>query len=302
MTGPDPIIDLAIPALVWLLMLVVGLELTPNDFRRVLVFPRAITVATLGQLILIPACAALLIWAGRPEPWVVAGMILLAASPGGAISNLYTYLGKGNVALSVTMTALSTLLALGTMPTLIAAGFTLFLQDAHRVVVPAGRMIGQLGLMMLLPLALGMALRAWRPAPVAAARRPLRLLSLIGLACLVSLILIDQRDGLLTAVGAALPTALPFCILTMAAGFILGWAARLPSRDRYTLLIEFSTRNLGLVAIMGALILGQVKLVLFATLVFLVELPIVLILIAMRSRLVGDPDKTPAEPPQDPRG
>jgi BASS family bile acid:Na+ symporter len=192
------------------------------------------------------------------------------------------------------MTALSTMLALGTMPALTAAGFTLFLQDAHRVVVPADRMIGQLGLMMILPLALGMALRAWRPAPVAAARRPLRLLSLIGLACLASLILIDQRDGLLTAVGAALPTALPFCILTMSAGFILGSAARLPSRDRYTLLIEFSTRNLGLVAIMGAMILGQVKLVLFATLVFLVELPIVLILIAMRSRLVGDQNRTPA--------
>lgn len=75
--------DLAIPALVWLLMLVVGLELTPGDFRRVLVYPRAVGIATLGQLLLLPACAALLIWAARPEPWIVAGMILLAASRAG---------------------------------------------------------------------------------------------------------------------------------------------------------------------------------------------------------------------------
>jgi BASS family bile acid:Na+ symporter len=294
MTTLDPITDLAIPALVWLLMLVVGLELTPSDFRRVLVYPRAVAVATLGQILLLPVCAALLIWAARPEPWVVAGMILLAASPGGAISNLYSYLLRANVALSVTLTALSTLLAMVTMPALTTAGFSLFLQESHRVVAPVGRMIGQLGLMMLLPVALGMTLRSWQPGRVAAARRPLRVLSLAALACLVTLILIDERHGLLAAVGAALPIALPFCILTMTAGFLLGALAGLNPADRFTLLIEFGTRNLGLVAIMGALILGEVKLVLFAALVFLVELPLILLLITMRSRLLGDQNRTPA--------
>lgn len=286
MTGVDPIADLAIPAIVWLLMLVVGLELTPADFRRIVRNPRAVTVATLGQLLLLPACAALLIWAQAPEPWVVAGMILLAASPGGAISNLYSYLGRGNVALSVTLTAVSTLLALGTMPALTAAGLTLFLQESQTVAAPVGRMIGQLVLMMLLPLGSGMTLRAWRPDLVAAARIPLRVSSLLALGCLVALILIDQRHGLSAALSTAIPVAVPFCILTMAAGFVIGVLARLSAVDRFTLLIEFSTRNLGLVAIIGAVILGQVKLVLFATLFFLVELPMVLLLIALRSRLV----------------
>jgi BASS family bile acid:Na+ symporter len=288
------LIDAAIPALVWLLMLVVGLDLTLEDFRRVLRYPRAVTVATLGQLLLLPACAALLIWVQGPEPWVVAGMVLLAASPGGAISNLYSYLGRGNVALSVTLTALSTLLALATMPALTAAGLAIFLQESHPITAPVGRMVGQLVLMMLLPLGLGMALRARRPAWVAAARRPLRALSLIALGSLVALILIDQRQGLAAALGAALPVALPFCLLTMAAGFALGTLARLSPPDRFTLLIELSTRNLGLVAVMGALVLGQVKLVLFATLFFLVELPLVLILIVLRWRLAGERTRTPA--------
>jgi BASS family bile acid:Na+ symporter len=293
MNGLDPIADVAIPALVWLLMLVVGLELTPGDFQRVLRYPRAVTVATLGQLLLLPAFAALLIWIQRPEPWVVAGMILLAASPGGAISNLYSYLGKGNVALSVTLTALSTVLALATMPALTAAGLALFLKGSHQVPVPVGSMIGQLALMMLFPLGLGMALRARRPAWVAAARGSLRVLSLIGIAGLVAMILLDQRDGLGAAMGAALPVALPFCVLTMMAGFVIGLLARLSARDRFTLLIEFSTRNLALVAIMGALVLGEVKLVLFATLFFLVELPLVLVLIALRARLVDDEVQSP---------
>lgn len=288
MSGLDPIPDLAIPALVWLLMLVVGLELTPADFRRVLSYPRTVAIVSLGQLLLLPACAALLIGVQQPEPWVVAGMVLLAASPGGAISNLYCYLARANLALSVTLTAVSTLLALVTMPALTAAGLALFLEATDPVAVPAGRMVGQLALMMLLPLGLGMALRLWRPGPVATARLPLRGLSLAALGCLVVLVLIDQRDGLGAALGAAMPVALPFCLLTMASGYGLGLALRLPPADRLTLLIELSTRNLGLVAVIGVLALGQVKLVLFATLFFLVELALVLVLIALRSRLVGE--------------
>lgn len=217
---------------------------------------------------------------------MVAGMVLLAASPGGAISNLYTYLGHGNLALSVTLTAISTALALATMPVFAAAGLALFLQASDQITVPVGRMVGQLLVMLLLPLGLGMALRLSRPMLVAAARKPLRLSSLIALACLVILILIDQRGDLWAAAGTAVPVALSFCVLTMAAGFTIGALTRLSAVDRFTLLIEFSTRNLGMVAIMGALVLGQVKLVLFATLFFLVELPIVLLLIAARSHLV----------------
>lgn len=288
MTDLDPVTDLGVPALVWLLMLVVGLELTPGDFRRVLRSPWLVTALTLGQLLLLPACAALLIWVQEPQPWVVAGLVLLAASPGGAISNLYTYLGRGNVALSVTLTALSTLLALLTMPALTAAGLALFLQESHRISAPVGRMVAQLALMMLLPLSLGMGLRAWRPTQVGAARRPLRGFSLAALGCLVVLILFDQRQGLVAAIADALPVALPFCLLTMAAGLLLGALARLESRDRFTLLIELSTRNLGLVAIMGVLVLGQIKLVLFATLFFLVELALVLVLIAVRARCAGE--------------
>jgi BASS family bile acid:Na+ symporter len=221
-------------------------------------------------------------------------MVLLAASPGGAISNLYCYLARANLALSVTLTAISTLLALVTMPALTAAGLALFLQESDPISVPAGRMVGQLVLMMLLPLGLGMALRLRRPGLVAAARLPLRALSLGALGCLVVLILIDQRDGLGVALGAALPVALPFCVLTMGLGYGLGLAARLPPADRFTLLIELSTRNLGLVAVIGVLALGQVKLVLFATLFFLVELALVVVLIALCSRLARERAQAPA--------
>jgi BASS family bile acid:Na+ symporter len=144
MTPLDPLANLAVPALVWFLMLTVGLELTPGDLRRVVVYPKAVLVATLGQLLLLPAFAAALILALRPEPTVAAGMILLAASPGGALSNVYSYLARANLALSVTLTALSTLLALISMPLLIAAGISLFLDRQAAIPVPFARMVGQL--------------------------------------------------------------------------------------------------------------------------------------------------------------
>jgi bile acid:Na+ symporter, BASS family len=280
----DFIADAVIPALVWLMMLVVGLELTPADFRRVFRYPRAVALATLGQLLLLPAVAGVLVWVLAPEPWVTAGLILLAASPGGAISNLYTHLARGHLALSVTLTALSTLFALVTMPALIAAGFALFLDESRAVPVPVGRMMGQLGLMLLLPLGLGMTLRAWRPADVTAARMPLRWLSLVALGGLVALILVDQRDGLSTVLGPAFAVAVPYCVLTMAMGWAVGALGALEPRDRLTLMIEFGTRNLALVVIVGVMLLGQVRLVLFATLFFLTELPVILLITAIRNR------------------
>ena len=185
-----------------------------------------------------------------------------------------------------------------TMPALTAAGLALFLEESYPVAVHPGHMVGQLVLMMLLPLGLGMALRLWRPGLVAAVRLPLRGLSLAALGRLVVLILIDQRDGLGAALGAALPVALPFCVLTMGLGYGLCLAARLPPPDRFTLLVELSTRNLGLVAVIAVLALGQVKLVLFATLFFLVELALVVVLIALRVRPVRPQTRTPGESPE----
>ena len=125
---------------------------------------------------------------------------LVGVSPG------LRHLGRANVTLSVTLTATSTLLALGTMPVLTAAGITLVLQEPLQVAASVGRMVGQLVLMMLLPLGLGMALRAWRPARIAVARGPLRGFSLAALGCLAALILVDRRHGIVAGVAPRSPS------------------------------------------------------------------------------------------------
>jgi BASS family bile acid:Na+ symporter len=287
LTGIDPITDVAVPGAVWLLMLVVGLELSPADFRRVLASPKTIAIATLGQLLMLPTISAILIHALDPEPHLVAGMVLLAACPGGAISNFYAYLAGANVALSVTLTAVSSGIALVTMPPLTAAGFALFLEPGEAIHVPVVRMAVQLAVMLVMPVTLGMALRRWRPVIVERHALGLRRLSLGTLAALVAVILADQRHNL---AGETLPVILAaalFSLTAMATGWGVGRLARLNRQDRFTLLLEFAARNLGIAAVAGILVFGRADFVLFATVFFVVQVPLILFVVAplaLRSR------------------
>jgi BASS family bile acid:Na+ symporter len=278
------IADVAVPAIVWLLMLVVGLELTLADFRRVLLYPKAVGVATVGQLLLLPLIAAGLIWILQPAPHLVAGMVLLAACPGGAISNFYTYLARANVALSVTLTAVSSLLALVTMPLLMSAGFALFL-DRHEVIeVPVGRMALKLAIMLVVPIAAGMALRQWKEPLVERHAQGLRWLSLAALGLLIALILFAQRENLMRDAGPVILAAALFALLDMAAGWGVGVLAGLNVEDRFTFLLEFTARNLAIAAVIGIMVLGRVEFLLFATLFFLAQVPIVLLVVVSYAR------------------
>lgn len=282
MTGVDPIADLAVPTVVWLLMLVVGLELSPSDFHRVLRHPRAVIAATAGQFLLLPCIAAALILILQPSPHIAAGMVLVAASPGGAISNVYTLLAGAHVALSVTLTAVTTLAAMLTMPLLCGLGFSLFLEPQVIIPTPVMTMAMQLLLTLVFPVTLGMWLRAWQGVAVRRHARALRRLSLVVLAALIALILYDQRALLREAPADIAIAALLFSVAAMAAGWTLGWMTGLSTRDCFTLLLEFTARNLAVTALVGMTVLGRADFVLFATLFFLTQVPLILGLIALR--------------------
>jgi BASS family bile acid:Na+ symporter len=284
-SGTSLISDVAVPAVVWLLMLVVGLELRGADFRRVFAYPKAVAVGTLGQLVLLPLIAGLMIWGLEPRSDIAAGMVLLAAAPGGAVSNFYAYIARANVALSVTLTAVSSLIALATMPVLTSAGFALFLDRREVIEVPAGRMAAQLAIMLAMPIAVGMALRHWRGAVVKRHAQGLRRLSLVALALLIGVILYDQRSDLLGEIGPTLLAAALFTLIAVAAGWGVGRLAALNRDDRVTLVLEFAARNLAIVAVVGIMVLGRVEFVLFGALFFLVQVPILLLVgaVAVRS-------------------
>ena len=111
-------LDLAVPAITFLLLFAVGLDLAPADFARVRRQPRVLAVGLLGPVLVLPPLALLLVVLFRPSPDLQAGLLLVAACPIGGISNTYSYLAGASTALSVTLTACSSLLAVATIPAL----------------------------------------------------------------------------------------------------------------------------------------------------------------------------------------
>lgn len=111
--------DLFLPVALGIIMLGLGLSLTVEDFKRVAKYPKAMTVALVCQMLLLPALCFFLVIAFGLEPALAVGLMLLAASPGGATANLYSHLSDGDVALNISLTAINSVLTLFTLPLIV---------------------------------------------------------------------------------------------------------------------------------------------------------------------------------------
>lgn len=272
----DILVDILIPALVILMMLVVGLELTPDDFYRVRQFPRTILVGAAGQVLLLPVIGIVVAWTLEPTPVTVAGIILVSACSGGAISNYYVYMARANVALSVTLTAVSTMMAFITLPLVATAGFWLLLEETERIHVPVGLMISQLFLLLLLPTAAGMWVRYLWPQWVVRRAKLLRQLSILALALIILFIIWEQAGSLASHFKELALSASVYTLLTMSAGWGVAAGLKANHADKFTLMVEFSMRNLAIVTVVGVTLLGNTELVIFAAAFFLIQMPFML--------------------------
>lgn len=282
----DLLVDIAVPLVVFMMMVVVGMELTPEDFRRIRACPKPVVVATAGQLLVLPVVAVVLALAFDPPPAIVAGMVLVAASPGGAISNYYVYLARADVALSVTLTAVSTLLAFVTFPLFTAAGFGLLLERQAAVPVPVAQMTAQLFVVLLLPTLFGMWIRhRWR-AWVNRQGTSLRRISMVALVALIAFVIRDQAVNLGEQIAVLLLITTLFTLLAMTAGAATARVLGLEPRDRFTLMVEYAARNLAIVTVVGTTLLGHTEFVLFAAAFFIIQVPMLLTAVAFR-RLVS---------------
>ena len=264
------------PLSLFLLMMAVGLELVVDDFRRLRSNPGAVIGGTVAQLVGLPLLTWGVVVALDLPPVFGAGAVLVAVAPGAGISNLLAAMAGANTALSVTLTAFASVLAAFSLPAFASLGLEVFMGESVEVEVPVLRLIAQLVFTLLVPIGLGMFLRARWPEFVARRGRVLQgaaLAVIIGLTVLgVSfgesdeLSFDDARAGLL---GAAVWT-----LAAMALGWGVAWLLRLDGRDRFTFLIEFSTRNIGVAGIVALAGLARVDLALFMAAYVVVGYPI----------------------------
>ena len=234
--------QIALPVALFAVLFGMGLSLVPADFRRVVLRPKAKLVGLSCQLILLPVVAFALALLFRLPGELAVGLMVLAACPGGATSNVITHLAKGDTALSVTLTAVSSMVCVFTIPWVIGFSMEWFLEGTAAVQLPFWKTLGQLALVTILPILCGMAVRRARPHFAQRLERPVNIFSLVFLTLIIAAAVAREKD-LAHQFAVAGPAAVTLNILTMTLGFAAGWLAGLPRSQRITISIETGIQN-----------------------------------------------------------
>ena len=243
--------NVLLPLALGIIMLGLGLGLTGEDFRRVARYPRAVLIGLGLQTLLLPWVAFGLALGFRLSPELAVGLMLLAASPGGATANIYSHLARGDVALNITLTAINSVLCLLTLPLILNLSLEHFL-GAGQYVPPPTKKVIEVAVIIVLPVLLGMLIRAKAPAFAARAEKPFRLLSVLVLALLIVAAVSKEWQTLATSLAAVGLACLLFNLASMAVGYAAPLALRLPRRQATAIAMEIGIHN-GTLAIFIAL-------------------------------------------------
>ena len=245
MTTPQLILSLVLATMVFS----VALELRLADFARVAQNPKAVVCGLVPQFLLLPGATWLATLALDLPPNVEAAMILVACCPGGSLSNVVTHFGRGNTALSVSISAVAALMALFLTPfnfTWMVASNPATAGWLRQLDIEASAIWWSLLALLAVPMALGLAFSRQAPALTEKIRKPLANFSLLALLAFIVLGLVRERHLLDVQI---LPQLL-IVVLHNAAGLLLGWATAMAFRvaegDRRAIMIEGGMQNSGL--------------------------------------------------------
>lgn len=249
--------SIVLPLALFIIMLGVGLSLVADDFKRVVVYPRAVAVGLINQLVLLPLVAFALAHAFSLSPMMAVGLMLIACAPGGVTSNLITYVARGDVALSITLTAISGLITVVSIPLVLSLSMDAFLGETREVALPVGETIVQIVAITVLPIGLGMLVRRYKPRFADKMERPARISStvifvlILGGVIAANVEVIKQYFLALSGVTATLN------ILMMAIGFGSARLLRLQTPQAITISIETGIQNGTLAIVIATSILQK---------------------------------------------
>ena len=230
------------PIALGVIMLGLGLGLTFADFRRVLVYPRAVIVGLACQVVLLPlTCFAIAKAFGLPKELAV-GLMLLSASPGGATANLYSHLAKGDVALNITLTAINSLLSLLTLPIIVQLSMTQFLGQGKEIPMQFGKIV-QVFVIIIIPVLLGMFVRMRKEALAASLAKPVKILSAVFLLLVIAGAVSKERAHIADYFRQVGVPALVFNLSSMGVGYFVPLLARLPQRQAIAISMEIGIHN-----------------------------------------------------------
>ena len=282
----NPVVSMLLPAGLAFIMFSLGLKLGLADFRRVLTYPVAVGLGLIAQTVLLPLTAFAITALFELEAETAVGLMILAACPGGVTAAMITDLSRGDTCLSITLTALTSLLSFITVPIIVGFSLAHFLGQAATVDYPAGQAIGSLFVITLVPVAAGLFVNQAGWLTPAVAKVIGRLASGVFL-MIVFVTFFTEWPSITAHFTTVGPAILLLNIATMATGAVLGAVGRLPTAGRVALAVECGIQNsaLGITVAVSLLSLSglAVPSVIYA---FLMNIT-ALLLIGVRQMQVG---------------
>lgn len=250
----DNISTLLLAAALFIIMLGMGLSLKTADFKRIFSYPKAIFVGLTNQLILLPLIGFGITSVFDLQPEIAIGVMILAACPGGPTSNLISYLARGDLALSVTLTAFSSIITIITIPFIVSFALHNFAGEGQQIELNILQTIGQIFLIVVVPIIIGMLIKNLAPAFALRMSKPVRIGSGIVLALIIVGLVLKERANFVAYFEQAGLATLALNIGTMVLGFISARFFKLPKAQAISIAIESGIQN-GTLAISIAVLL-----------------------------------------------
>ena len=247
-----------LPISLAIIMFGMGLGLVTGDFVRLFSFPKAVLVGLCNQILLLPLIGFAIVALFDLNPSMAIGLMIISVCPGGPTSNLITQVSRGNIGLSVTLTALASLITVFTIPILLSKAIAYFTGNTGVIIqLPILETMVQILVITIIPIYIGMMIRKQKEAFALSMEKPMRTASTVLFVIIFLVIIIANKDNLGQAMKEVGLATLLLNLLTMGLGFLTAKLFGIAGNSQITITIESGIQNGTLAFVIATTILNN---------------------------------------------
>ncbi len=236
--------SVVLPLSLAIIMMGMGLSLVVADFKRIVKYPKAIVIGLTNQLILLPIIGFLMAKLFHLSPTMAVGLMIIAACPGGPTSNLITQVCRGDIALSVTLTAITSFITVFTIPIILSYALEHFTsQTGTPIELPILDTILQIMVITVIPISIGMIIRRFKPGFSDRMERPMRIASTVIFLIILAAVIYANKELVIPSMKSSGLAALLLNICTMALGYFTARLLKLKLEQAISITIESGIQN-----------------------------------------------------------
>lgn len=250
-----------LPISLAIIMLGMGLSLTISDFKNVFKNPKAALIGLTNQMLILPLIGFILAVTFDLDPVLAVGLMIISACPGGATSNLITHVAKGDIALSISLTAFTSIATVFTIPIILSFSLNYFMNETGNTIeLPIGETMLQITGITILPVSIGMLIKHFKTSFAKKMEKPMRIASTVIFIAVVLGIILANRDIIVSSFKSSGLVALLLNVTTMATGYFSARIFKLNLKQSISITIESGIQNGTLAIVVALSILNRMEL------------------------------------------